>query len=129
MAQKNYSREIWGAKVSNDGLTCTFENPETRSRSTLCSMCGTRRIRCSEGAKPELPFGSGLRAPCGALKDSSNSILCTVNKRWCGRPDLNRHRPFGPTDFRTNCGFRRRRHYGVCGLDYPFAVLRTIVEV
>lgn len=22
-------------------------------------------------------------------------------KFWCGRPDLNRHRPFGPTDFKS----------------------------
>ena len=28
---------------------------------------------------------------------------------WCGRRDLNPHRPCGPTDFLTICGFRRRR--------------------
>ena len=27
---------------------------------------------------------------------------------WCGRRDLNPHRPCGPTDFLTICGFRRR---------------------
>jgi hypothetical protein len=26
---------------------------------------------------------------------------------WCGRPDSNQHRPFGPTDFLTIYGFRR----------------------
>src|ERR1700730_16866158 len=26
---------------------------------------------------------------------------------WCGRPESNRHRPFGPTDFLTLYGFRR----------------------
>jgi hypothetical protein len=26
---------------------------------------------------------------------------------WCGRPESNRHRPFGPTDFLTSYGFRR----------------------
>ena len=39
--------------------------------------------------------------------------------RWCGRGDSNPHRPFGPTDFLTSYGFRRRP-LGVCGLDYPF---------
>jgi hypothetical protein len=28
-------------------------------------------------------------------------------RKWCGRPDSNRHRPFGPTDFHTRHGFRR----------------------
>lgn len=30
-----------------------------------------------------------------------------ARKRWCGRGDLNPHRPCGPTDFLTICGFRR----------------------
>ena len=42
---------------------------------------------------------------------------------------LEPHRPFGPTDFRTSYGFRRSRlqpmrQVRVCGLDYPFTVLR-----
>ncbi len=31
----------------------------------------------------------------------------TILKEWCGRPELNRHRPCGPTDFHTRYGFRR----------------------
>ena len=31
---------------------------------------------------------------------------------WCGRPDLNRHRPFGPTDFRTTSTFAAARWVG-----------------
>ena len=30
-----------------------------------------------------------------------------IRFHWCGRPDSNRHRPFGPTDFLTSFGFRR----------------------
>jgi len=40
----------------------------------------------------------------GELFDWS-SFLAFVD--WCGRPESNRHRPFGPTDFRTIYGFRR----------------------
>src|SRR5215204_6065145 len=42
------------------------------------------------------------------------------DKEWCGRPGSNRHRPFGPTDFRTRYGFRRRRSaFGVWTIPSP----------
>jgi len=44
--------------------------------------------------------------------------------KWCGRGDLNPHRPCGPTDFLTIYGFRRARESRVCGLDYPFTVAK-----
>ena len=34
-------------------------------------------------------------------------VMHLDERRWCGRPDSNRHRPSGPTDFRTRYGFRR----------------------
>ena len=40
---------------------------------------------------------------------------------WCGRPESNRHRPFGPTDFHTTSAFTAAIS-GVCGLDYPFTI-------
>ncbi len=43
-------------------------------------------------------------------------------QEWCGRPESNRHRPCGPTDFLTRYGFRRPAKSRVWGLDYPFAL-------
>src|ERR1700677_1244645 len=45
---------------------------------------------------------------------------------WCGRPESNRHRPRGPTDFHTTTAFAASPcafalGY-VRGLDYPFTV-------
>jgi hypothetical protein len=53
-------------------------------------------------------------------------------KQWCGRRDLNPHGPFKP------CGFSYRLRLSppgrgalegsrqVCGLDYPFTILRNV---
>jgi len=38
-----------------------------------------------------------------ANKTDSRSVPASQN--WCGRPDLNRHRPCGPTDFHTTSAF------------------------
>jgi hypothetical protein len=51
-------------------------------------------------------------------------------KRWCGRPDSNRHSDFSPRDFLTSYGFRRlawarSRFRLVCGLDYTFTIARS----
>jgi hypothetical protein len=49
-----------------------------------------------------------------------------VPQKWCGRSDLNRHRPCGPTDFRTPSAFAAAQggrswsglslHHGVAAL-------------
>ena len=33
--------------------------------------------------------------------------IASTQKLWCGRGDLNPHRPCGPADFHAGCGFRR----------------------
>ena len=43
------------------------------------------------------------------LHSSAADAAVFTEKRWCGRRELNPHRPCGPTDFLTNCGFRRPR--------------------
>ena len=66
---------------------------------------------------------------CDRSDGSCTSIqasACLPRRTWCGRPDLNRHRPWGPTDFHTIYGFRRRPfgrlwsglylHLGACAL-------------
>jgi len=54
-------------------------------------------------------------------------------KKWCGRPDSNRHSSYEPRDFHTSYGFRRLAfrvftHRLVCGLDYTFTLARTRVR-
>ena len=68
------------------------------------------------------PEARGSREPRPTAQEAMNEEGICETKHWCGRPDLNRHRPFGPTDFRTNYGFRRRPLEGVRGLDYPFTL-------
>jgi hypothetical protein len=64
--------------------------------------------------------GSGRASGLGIEGDQRSAI-------WCGRPESNRHRPCGPTDFHTRYGFRRPipalvRAGTVWGLDYPFTL-------
>jgi hypothetical protein len=77
--------------------------------------------------------GQGLRGAGNfvtadaASRGSSGSSRSRRPIKWCGRPDLNRHRPCGPTDFHARYGFRRPFprvfHAGtVWGLDYPFTL-------
>ena len=51
---------------------------------------------------------------------------------WCGRPDLNRHRPCGPTDFLTTTAFAASHRAfalsSVRGLDYTFTVAFASVK-
>ena len=69
---------------------------------------------------------SGTRPRCSF---TSTRWLNHRQLAWCGRPGSNRHRPFGPRDFRTDYGFRRRAWRSaarrrVCGLDYTFTLAR-----
>ena len=69
---------------------------------------------------------SGTRPRCSF---TSTRWLNHRQLAWCGRPESNRHRPFGPRDFRTDYGFRCRASRSaacrrVCGLDYTFTLAR-----
>ena len=103
----------------------------------------TRRTKCARSTgRPkifgEAEFGAELAAPVGktgftppktsnrqGIRFSAGCAPRQENLMRCGRLDLNRHRPFGPTDFLTNYGFRRRPS-GVCGLDYPFTLASAL---
>jgi hypothetical protein len=55
-----------------------------------------------------------------------------TSKKWCGRRDLNPHGPFKPCGFSYRLRLSPPEHETlegscqVCGLDYPFTVLRKI---
>ena len=60
-------------------------------------------------------------------RHATGQNACASDVRdWCGRPESNRHRPCGPTDFRTPTAFTARsgafRAGEVRGLDYPFTL-------
>ena len=89
-------------------IVCDGRNPFGFPFATMAR--GARAIFA--GASPVLALALG------------GSPFSELAKGWCGRGDSNPHRPCGPTDFLTSYGFRRRPK-GVCGLDYPFTVLRV----
>ena len=74
----------------------------SRTSSPSRRSCCARHANHSVQRSPA-PFRRPRRPP---IRDRS---LRASTSAWCGRPDSNRHRPFGPTDFRTRYGFRRRR--------------------
>lgn len=53
--------------------------------------------------------------------DQAVPVVHRTTREWCGRPESNRHRPFGPTDFLTRYGFRRpaRGGFGVWTIPSP----------
>ena len=72
------------------------------------------RHECPRGIVRDA-FGLGVSA--GAPRNRPFKQLDSSKSKtgnWCGRPDLNRHRPFGPTDFLTFYGFHRRAVAGPC---------------
>ena len=60
-----------------------------------------QRCNCSTSwAFTPGPVALATSIPC-----SSADATSRFGARWCGRPDLNRHRPCGPTDFHTTSAF------------------------
>lgn len=62
--------------------------------------------RRSSSATDDLDASSSLSRP---QRSRARRRKPFKRRSWCGRPDSNRHRPFGPKDFRTSYGFRRRQ--------------------
>jgi len=61
---------------------------------------GTGKTENTPADLPSLTLRQGIRF-------SKSRCARQENLMWCGRRESNPHRPFGPTDFLTNYGFRR----------------------
>ena len=109
------------------GLLCVGVHAAAslRMRSSAQSRAPPKCRTLAQPHGPRKPRGGSRRAD--QPDEPAHRSACSG---WCGRGNSNPHRPCGPTDFLTSYGFRRlarpapMRRVRVCGLDYPFTVLR-----
>src|ERR1035438_7042889 len=55
-------------------------------------------------------------------------MILLSEEQWCGRWDLNPHRPCGPADFLTGHGFRRPaiRRFAVWTIPSPYSAILEV---
>ena len=123
------------------GFSSKFSEPTSCCRIVLLRR-GLSSVLCGTRESVELQSASASQTGDTSAYDPSQKMGTTAglynlqrSKTWCGRRDLNPHGPFKP------CGFSYRRRLSpprhdalgeltlVCGLDYPFTILRKTPEL
>ena len=78
---------------------------QTQNRLTGNQWEGIGQLRATKIGGGFLVRGRTKACPCLKRQIDGRGRAYQACGGWCGRPESNRHRPFGPTDFRTPTAF------------------------
>ncbi len=120
--QRHATRSLSGSR------SISLDSGFPRRKTLMGSTRQVFRARANDVAASRQHFADTVCEICR----TAPRRFCCPRKVWCGRRDLNPHGPFKP------CGFSYRLRLSppgrcafegscqVCGLDYPFTLLRKI---
>ena len=99
-------------KINSKGIPARFALDAARELFSFFHAYDEQVHTCNDTESNIFSFPRTTRRTeprCWSLGECKAKVKCLRVREWCGRTDLNRHRPCGPTDFRTTSAFAAAR--------------------